>query len=292
MTSRTLDQTTDAVHRIGLSLSPLEIVDRAFARAHAPRADMDTIYDRLLRSNADTIVAIGGGSVSDVTKAVLAKVYEARPGDLPFHAAIATTLSGSEFAHYFGVTENLGTRTHKQSFVQADVVARVVVLDAEMTRHTPQALWLSSGVKALDHAIEGLLASDGTPILETQLQRGIRRLAQSLPLSRDPDDMQAREECLIGAWECYFAPASMILGLSHRIGHILGGSYRVPHGYTSGITLPTLTRHAIPFKPDALRLAARALTRRSISPRRAQSPPSASTSYCRTWSQASNCRGD
>ncbi len=259
VTSRSLAETTDLPDRLTASLAPVSIVERQFARAHAPRADVEAIYDTLVASKADTIIGLGGGSVSDVIKAVLAQVLDEAARPAPYYAAIATTLSGSEFAHYFGVAEDQGSQTYKASFVRPEVTAGAVILDPAIARFTPEALWLSSGIKALDHAIEGLIGSLGTPVLETMLQRGIRRLAEHIERSRDVNDSHAREQCLIGAWECYFAPASMILGLSHRIGHMLGGTFAVPHGYTSCITLPEVTRRAAPFRPEALALAARAL---------------------------------
>lgn len=113
-----------------------------------------------------------------------------------------------------------------------------VVLDPELTLLTPDALWAGSGLKAIDHGIEGVLLGGGRPLADPLALAGIAQLARTLATSVDPRALDCRLACQLAAWQCYAAPASTRLGLSHRIGQVLGGSFGVPHSLTSGITLP------------------------------------------------------
>lgn len=258
VTSRSLSEAKGALDWLQCSLGRLSISKVMLARAHAQREDVTHLVEALKNERTNGVIGFGGGSVFDVIKGALSELIE-EGRSIPAHIAIPTTLSGSEFAHYFGVTEAANSRPHKASFANPAVTARFIALDPQATAYTPDHLWTSSGLKSFDHAIEGLIGTAGTPVLETQLQCGIRRLAVNLDRSRDLENLHARAQAQIGAWENYFAPASMILGLSHRIGHVLGGRYGVPHGYTSAVTLASVCRAAAPYRADALSLAARAL---------------------------------
>ena len=226
---------------------PLDAVRRAARIAGAARAD--------------GLVSFGGGSVIDAAKAVAAAMACA-DGTCPPHIALPTTLGGAELAGHYGVTELLGDQPVKVSYVREDVTPVEVIFDARLTLATPDSLWAGSAVKALDHAIEGLLSRTAPrPLLDELAQTGMRTLAGSLEASllSSGGSLQARQRCQVAAWHCYPAPASLVLGLSHRIGHILGGSFGVPHGVTSAITLPAVMRAMRESAPQTLRIVARAL---------------------------------
>ncbi|MEU3985570.1 iron-containing alcohol dehydrogenase [Streptomyces sp. NPDC026672] len=227
--------------------------------AHVPRSAVDAAAAAVRAARADTVVCCGGGSVIDAGKAVAARLAEEDGGPPVALVAVPTTLSGAEFADHYGVTEERDGATAKHTHTREDVTPAVVVLDAELTEATPQWLWAGSALKALDHAVEGLLCSGVRPVLDELAQAGVHRLAEALPESLDPRSWDARQECQIAAWYCYFTPASLTLGLSHRIGHVLGGTYGVPHAHTSGLTLPAVTAAMGPVVPRRLDLVARAL---------------------------------
>jgi alcohol dehydrogenase class IV len=114
----------------------------------------------------------------------------------------------------------------------------VVILDPETTVFTPEKLWLSTGIRALDHAVEGFLYGGPHPITDVTGLEGARKIMDLLPRSkRDPKDLNIRAELQIAAWLSYFAPLNTPMGLSHELGRRLGASYDVPHGVTSCITL-------------------------------------------------------
>lgn len=206
---------------------PLDAVVAATAAARAQRAD--------------ALVAFGGGSVIDAAKAVAARLAD-EDGRPALIVAAPTTLSGAEFADHYGVTEQHDGTAVKRTHTREDVTPAAVILDARMTAATPRWLWAGSAIKALDHAVEGMLCSPPRPVLDELAEAGISRLASALAHSLDPAAQDVRQACQLAAWYCYFAPASLTLGLSHRIGHVLGGTYGVPHAFTSGLTLPAVVR--------------------------------------------------
>ncbi|MCX5426058.1 iron-containing alcohol dehydrogenase [Streptomyces sp. NBC_00078] len=226
--------------------------------AHVPSDAVERAAATARELGADALVSFGGGSVIDATKAVAARLADDDGRQLP-HFAVPTTLSGAEFADHYGVTEFHDGAATKRTHTREDVTPVAVVLDGALTAATPGPLWAGSGAKALDHAVEGLICNPPRPVLDDLAQLGIRELAGVLRQSMDPGEPTIRQACQLAAWYCYFAPASLTLGLSHRIGHVLGGTYGVPHSLTSGITLPAVVRAMTQTSPQRLKLVARAL---------------------------------
>ncbi|MFD8810317.1 iron-containing alcohol dehydrogenase [Streptomyces sp. NPDC059627] len=226
--------------------------------AHVPAGAVDAAVATARELGADALVSFGGGSVIDAAKAVAARLADEDGLQLP-HIAVPTTLSGAEFADHYGVTESHDGLATKRTHSREDVTPTAVILDGTLTAATPSPLWAGSAIKALDHAIEGLICSPPRPVVDDLAQLGIRRLVGALRWSMDPSDLATRQLCQLAAWYCYFAPASLTLGLSHRIGHVLGGTYGVPHSLTSGITLPAVAKAMARTAPRRLTLVARAL---------------------------------
>jgi maleylacetate reductase len=219
---------------------------------HVPDFAVRNGLGACIEHGADSIIALGGGSVLDAAKAVSHLHFQQTGRYLPI-AAFPTTLSGSEFSHYFGVTETDGPQKFKRSYAVRETVPRLVVIDPRLVVDTPRALLLSSAIKGIDHAVEGMrkvetdhphaiLAAKGVERFLTVLEKWPRKLETSeairLGLISTDDLLQLQ----LGAWQCYFFPASVIYGLSHRIGHILGGTFGLPHSVTSCVTLAPVIR--------------------------------------------------
>jgi alcohol dehydrogenase class IV len=242
---------TDAVERaLGTALAGRS----AELEAQVPRASVERVARAARELEVDALVAFGGGSVIDGAKAVRRQIA-GEGGAPPVQVALPTTLSGAELSHFYGVTED----DFKRSYAEPDAVPAVVLLDPRLTAATPDRLWAGSGMKALDHAVEGMLGRGRRPICDPLALEGVRGLAQQLPAARAPDALEARLACQLAAWQGYFAPANATLGLSHRIGHILGGTYGVPHSLTSAITLPPVLRVQAQRDPQTVGLLAGAL---------------------------------
>ena len=228
VTGRTLSEKTDLVRRVEEILGEKHAGTFARMSEHTPGSSVEEAARRARGS--DLLVSVGGGSVVDGTKAV------ARELGYPTHVAVPTTLSGAEWAHRVGVTDEESGR--KGGFADPRAVPQVVVLDPETTLFTPEKLWLSTGIRALDHAVEGLLYGGEHPVTDVTGAEGARRLLAYLPRSReDPEDVDARGELQLAAWLAYFGPFNTPMGLSHALGRRIGASYGVPHGYTSCVTL-------------------------------------------------------
>ena len=104
-------------------------------------------------------------------------------------------------------------------------------------------MWLSSGIRALDHAVETLYAPGTHPIEDVLALEAIRRLFHYLPLSKErPDDLDARTELQLAAWMSFFGEVNTPMGLSHNLGRRMGATYGVPHGVTSCVTLAPVMR--------------------------------------------------
>lgn len=230
ITGRSLNEKTDLISRIEAMLGSRHAGTFAGIGQHTPAGAVERAAVEAELAAADLLVSVGGGSVIDGTKAV------ARGLGYPQQVAIPTTLSGAEWANRAGVTDERSGR--KRGFADPKTVPRVVVLDPEATVFTPEKLWLSTGIRALDHAVEGFLYGDDHPITDVTGLEGARRLMESLPLSRrEPEDLETRLELQLAAWLSYFGPANTPMGLSHELGRRIGASYEVPHGITSCIIL-------------------------------------------------------
>jgi maleylacetate reductase len=239
--------------------------------SHTPRADVVRVIKAL--EGADGVVTIGGGSVCDSAKAArlcLAngiadtvgmdrlrpynKAKGAEPDStispsLPF-IAVATTLSAAEFTSGAGVTDERGPR--KQVFVYPRLAPDIVVLDPQVTTQTPPRLWFSTGIRALDHALETWCSTNPNPLSDAHSSYAARLLITSLPkVFESPDDLAARLDCMKGAWLSILGPASGVkAGASHGMGHALGGTAGMPHGETSCVMLPHVLRYNASINGD------------------------------------------
>jgi maleylacetate reductase len=230
--------------------------------AHSPREGVVAGAAEARRLGADLLVAVGGGSVIDATKVMqiclwaglteVAQLDAYRAGRGPDRAdvaglaagvrmiAVPTTLSAAEFTPFAGVSD--AARRVKEGYTHPELAPRAVILDPAVTLETPQRLWLSTGMKAVDHAVEQLCNPQRAPYADALAADGLRRLARGLAASKaDPADLDARLECQFGMWLAISGVGSgRGMGPSHAIGHTLGGSYGVPHGITSCVVLPAV----------------------------------------------------
>ena len=179
---------------------------------------------------------------------------------LPF-ISIPTTLSGSEFTPGAGITDERGPR--KQVFVYPRNSADIVILDPEMTLKTPLHLFFGTGMKAVDHCIEGWCSINANPVADAYALHAAQLLISGLEkMAASPDDLQARLDCQAGSWLSVYGPASGVKqGASHGYGHALGGTAGMAHGETSCVMLPRILRYNAPVNNDRQAVIARALGR-------------------------------
>ncbi len=274
MVSGTLNRTTDEIEKLRRALGNHCVGTFDAMPAHTPRAAVIAAAGQAREAKADLIVTLGGGSITDGAKAVqlclandirtpeamdmIRAPSPVRPPSVP-QISIPTTLSAGEFSYISGVTDE---RTKvKELFRHTDIVPRAAVLDPEVTRHTPMWLWLSTGIRALDHCVEGICSNEASPYGDAQALHGLALLARGLPkVKAEPDDMAARLDCQLGSW-LSMAPlvAGVPMGASHGIGYVLGAVFDIPHGHTSCIMLPSVMRWNKPANAARQALVAAAM---------------------------------
>jgi maleylacetate reductase len=219
-------------------------------REHVPTDDVESTREVADRVDADCMIAIGGGSSIGLAKGVVLD----RPAPI---VAVPTTYSGSEMTPFYGVTSQGRKRTGRAAGVQP----RVVVYDPALTTTLPQSVTASTGMNAIAHCVEALYAPDATPISSLMAEEGLRCLAGGLPASTgDPSDLGARSNALYGAFLAGSALAATTMGLHHRICHVLGGTYGLPHGHANAVMLPHVAHFNAAAAPDALGRVASALS--------------------------------
>jgi maleylacetate reductase len=220
------------------------------ARAHVPLEDVESAREVAARLDTDCLVAIGGGSSIGLAKAVA--LDRAAP-----IIAVPTTYSGSEMTPIYGVTSQGRKRTGRAAAVQP----RVVLYDPALTITLAPPVTASTGMNAIAHCVEALYAPDATPVGSLMAEEGMRCLARGLPASiADPNDLGARSDALYGAFLAGSALAATTMGLHHRICHVLGGTFGLPHGDTNAIMLPLVAGFNAEAAPDALGRVASALS--------------------------------
>ena len=266
LASGTLARTTDMIDRLRQALGNRIAGVCAKIGAHTPRIDVVAAANAAREARADLLVTLGGGSVTDAAKMVglclgngvtaperlddfrariAADGTTQRPSvDAPGvrMIAIPTTLSAGEFSAGAGCTDTV--RHVKESYSHPLMIPRTVILDPEASVHTPEWLFLSTGIRAVDHAVEDICSVNGQPISEGAAYHALLLLGKGLPaVKSNPADLNARLDCQIGAWMSMVGSQTGVSkGASHGIGHVLGGTAGVPHGYTSCVMLPHVLR--------------------------------------------------
>jgi maleylacetate reductase len=261
MVSGTLNRQTGEIEKIRKALGSRCAATFDAMPPHTPREAVIAAAEQARSSNADLIVTVGGGSITDGAKAVqlcLANnvrsvegidTIRAIKGVAPDMTApsvrqisVPTTIAGGEFSAIAGVTN---ARTKVKEMLRHELVMpRAAILDPAVTVHTPEWLWLSTGIRAVDHCVEGLCSREAHPYADAQALKGLSMLAQALPrVKANPRNLDARMDCQIGTW-LSMAPlsAGVPMGASHGIGYVLGAAFDVPHGYTSCVMLPSVMR--------------------------------------------------
>ena len=170
-----------------------------------------------------------------------------------------STLNGGEYNAAALVTDE--RQKLKQIFFHPQMMPVSIILDPALTLHTPSILWMGSGTRSMDHGIEALCSPAGTPLADEVVLAGISTLRQGMLRTLEkPDDLEARRLSQYGSWLASFGLQARIpMGASHGIGHVLGGSFDVPHYYCTPVIRPSLLRYNKPFTEDAQKRLAAAL---------------------------------
>jgi maleylacetate reductase len=281
--SGTMNRTTDEVEKMRVALGARHAGSFDRIPSHTPRDAVLEASAAARAAGTDLVVTFGGGSVTDAGKMVQlclkhdikamddfdpfrirvsadgtrqAPVYE---GPTVRQIAIPTTLSAGEFHQQVGCTDQ--RIKVKQSYRHDLLVPRVTIFDPAPTVHTPLHVWLSTGIRAVDHSTEGLCSPLNNPVSDAAYLQSLRLLSRALPkVKKDPADLDARLECQLAIWLAMAGRHGGVqMGASHAIGHVLGGTAGVAHGYTSCIMLPHVLRYNREANADRQKLVAEAM---------------------------------
>ncbi len=283
LVSGTLDRTTGEIARLRDALGARFAGQFDRMPPHTPRDAVIEAAAKARAAGADLLVTFGGGSLTDAGKVVQICLRHdiRRADDLgPFHQrldaggrplfpdfappivrqiTVPTTLSGGEFNANAGCTNP--ANKIKEMYRNPLLVPKVVILDPAVTVHTPGWLWSATGIRAVDHCVETLCSIRPTPFSDAHAGESLRLLAAGLPKAHaDPGDLEARMQCLLGAWLAMTGIAAGVpLGASHGIGHQLGSTCGVQHGHTSCVLMPTVMRFNESAVPGPLARVSEAL---------------------------------
>jgi maleylacetate reductase len=200
-------------------------------------------------SGAEAVLSIGGGSATGLAKAVALET------GLPV-VAVPTTYAGSEMTPTWGLTAGEAKSTGRDPRVQP----RVVIYDPELTVTLPAATSAASGMNALAHCVEALYARAVSPVTRLLAADGARALAGALPrVVSDGADLDARGEALYGAWLAGWALGLSAMGVHHKLCHVLGGTYRLPHAEVHAVILPYAAAFNAPYAAAAMATVADAI---------------------------------
>lgn len=204
--------------------TPVEVTERALSAFRA--------------AGADCVVALGGGSTTGLGKAIALRTGADQ-------VVVPTTYAGSEMTDILGETSGGEKVTRRDPAIRPEVV----VYDVDLTLTLPVGLTVTSALNAIAHAMEGFYAPDRHPVTETLSRDAMRAFARALPvLVRDPGDRGARGDALFAAWGCSLTLGHVTMALHHKLAHVLGGSFGLPHAETHAVLLP----HTTAFNEDAV----------------------------------------
>ena len=279
LSGKTVAEKTDSVRRVNDALGDMSAGVYSNLPQRAPLSSAVEAANLAVAQGVDTLVGVGGSTISDASRMIAVLMAEGITTEaqlrqlgedqdmmlspnleaktLPLQVSIPTTLSAGEFNMGGGnvLDDQAG---HKIRVRSPRLYADLIMLDAVMTKGTPDWLWLSTGVKALDHCIERLYTTGNQPAIDAPILAAAEVLFTHLPKSRESDnDPEARLQCLVAAWMSMMGAPNFATGLSHAIGHIIGVHYSVGHGYTSCVTQPYVMEFNRPVSAAKQALLAR-----------------------------------
>lgn len=233
--------------------------------------DVDAIARSARKAKADAILAIGGGSVMDASKAAAAIAplngpcvdwfygRRALPGKGLFFAAVPTTAgTGAEMTNNAVLIDP--ETSVKQSLRSPDMTADLAVVDPELTLGCPAAVTASSGLDAFVQAVESYASPRATAFSQALSLTAAKKIAGALfQAYRKPDDLASRTEAAEGSMLAGMAFAQAGLGAVHGIAHPIGALLHVPHGVACAILMTPVFRFNARTRPDAYAELARAL---------------------------------
>ncbi len=211
------------------------------AKIFVPMSAVEKGRAAAIEHQADCLVSFGGGTAVGLAKAIALEL------GLPI-IAIPTTYSGSETTHIQGIIHHDGVRRNNYDL---RMLPKTLIYDPELAFDLPKDTSIASGLNAIAHAISSFLGKNANPVTDMFAEVGIREMSSALiGIARDPKDLVSRTQAFLGSWLCGTTVISAGTTLHHKMVHVLGGGWDLPHGPTHGIMLPHSTAYVSGVQPD------------------------------------------
>ena len=277
--SSTLSKKTDEISKIKNILGNKFVGLFDSCIQHSPLENVIDCVKSVQEKNPDIIITVGGGTPIDTVKVVqlchsleintvadlkkISNKHQNKASKIR-QIAVPTTLSGGEYSIIGGAMD---TKTQlKERYTGNDICPQVVILDPSLTLHTPDWLWLSTAIRSVDHAVEGLCSSSTNPLMPPMALNSLQLFARSLRETfKDREDIFPRSLSQKAVWMIAKNLGNTSMGASHGIGYLLGSIGSVPHGYTSCIMLPAVLKWNESFNKEKQKWISNALGRPKLS---------------------------
>ncbi len=210
----------------------------AGAAMHTPVEVTEQAAAAYAAAGADCVVSLGGGSTTGLGKAIAVRTGADQ-------VVIPTTYAGSEMTDILGETAAGEKTTRRDPAIRPETV----IYDVDLTLTLPVDLTVTSALNAIAHAMEAMYAPDANPVTTAMARDALPAFARAMPrLVQDAQDRAARADALYGAWCCSTALGYVSMALHHKLAHVLGGSFGLPHAETHAVLLP----HTTAYNEDAV----------------------------------------
>lgn len=277
--SSTLSKKTDEILKIKNILGNKFVGLFDSCIQHSPLENVIDCVKSVQEKNPDIIITVGGGTPIDTVKVVqlchsleintvddlkkISNKHQNKASKIR-QIAVPTTLSGGEYSIIGGAMD---TKTQlKERYTGSDICPQVVILDPSLTLHTPDWLWLSTAIRSVDHAVEGLCSSSTNPLMPPMALNSLQLFARSLRETfKDREDIFPRSLSQKAVWMIAKNLGNTSMGASHGIGYLLGSIGSVPHGYTSCVMLPAVLKWNESFNKEKQKWISNALGRPKLS---------------------------
>ena len=277
--SSTLSKKTDEISKIKNILGNKFVGLFDSCIQHSPLENVIDCVKSVQEKNPDIIITVGGGTPIDNVKVVqlchsleintvadlkkISNKHQNKASKIR-QIAVPTTLSGGEYSIIGGAMD---TKTQlKERYTGNDICPQVVILDPSLTLHTPDWLWLSTAIRSVDHAVEGLCSSSTNPLMPPMALNSLQLFARSLRETfKDREDIFSRSLSQKAVWMIAKNLGNTSMGASHGIGYLLGSIGSVPHGYTSCVMLPAVLKWNESFNKEKQKWISNALGRPKLS---------------------------
>lgn len=242
-----LDRVTEVIDKTDVKVA--EIYDEVKPNPSVTSANETA--DKYRSQNIDGIVAVGGGSVIDFSKAIallltnkgsIADYFgfdKVEVESVPLYAIATTVGTGSEGGHAAVFTEDTKELKTKELVIDRKLFPKVAYLDGSLLTGMPGKLVASTGMDALTHAIESYVSRNGSHVTDALNLHAVRIVAETIPVATaHTDNEEAMNKMIQASTTTGIAMSNGGLGLVHGISHAVGAQYDAPHGIVNAILLP------------------------------------------------------